>query len=115
MNGLNGILQSAKVNPESNQAIEVELSKHRSLDNFVRTMKTERAFSIDMSRSQFSSPVIACYGGDYLAGFDSWIANGLRSHEPIGSLDSLLAYSQCDSFGSGWSSVRPVPLLVNIT
>lgn len=76
LEGINNILQTASLNPETYAAIEKELARHDSLNSFVEMLKTERAYGIE-SFGQFPR-VLASQWIEYLDYMEDQIKIGAR-------------------------------------
>ncbi len=64
VDNLGGLIKHHQLKPETHQAIEGELSKHGSLDPFVLTLKSERAFGIASFGTFPNLPVIGWVAGE---------------------------------------------------
>jgi hypothetical protein len=49
--GLNGVLQTSDLSPETHAAIEEELAKHDAMESFVHCLRTERAIGMENFRA----------------------------------------------------------------
>jgi hypothetical protein len=94
--GLNDVLQTAALNPQTHEAIDRELAHQDSLDLFVPMLKAERAYGIENFR-QFPQNLVSQWI-EYLDAMEDLIAAGDRPafevHDPhaasFGSLTALV-------------------------
>lgn len=81
LHGLNGIMQTSKLKPETHASIETELARHSPLASFAGCIKSERAFGIDSFRELSSTfGMLTGQWNSYLEMMNEEIQVGSKAH-----------------------------------
>ena len=90
--GLNGILQTSALAPETHVAIEVELARHDAMEQFVHALRTERALGIQSFRELPGMLVmVKSTFRNYMEVMDQQITAGAKSQHELADIQRIPA------------------------
>jgi hypothetical protein len=105
--GLNGVLQTSDLSAETHAAIDEELARHDSMQQFVHAIRTERALGIENFRSMPGLlGTLKSSWSNYMEIIDQQIALGAKSHYELADVQNVPSKGITKTFDPALEATR---------